>query len=445
MKEFKFAKIGYSLINQTPHITNEKDRKEILEDCGYNTNLIPQEYVYIDLQTDSGTASINKNQLVSMVSALGNEEFFPSDKLEKTFKKYSGYKYVISVSQGRAAEYVLSKLIVKQGDFIPTNIPFPTTQFHLQTNGGKPIIAIVDDAFDLKSDKRFKGNLNLRKVKQILQNYSNKRQFLYLELCNNACGGQPVSIRNLRHLREIADNYGIKIILDACRIVDNAYQIRMYEKGYAHKPLKEIVKEICLYSDGATLSAAKDFLVNGGGFLAFNDELLYRQALDIVALYGLRLLEPLRTILTYSIPEILENDFYIHQRVAQVHYLWSRLKEINIPLIHPPGGHAVFIDVKNFLPHISSDKFPVKSLLSFLYLISGIRGAEHLLLNPKSGMNYELLRLAIPIGKYSKEHMDDIVEAFNLIAKNIHKVKGVRKIKQPGGIVGSLQAHFKIL
>jgi len=219
----------------------------------------------------------------------------------------------------------------------------------------------------------------------------------------------------------------------------------MYEKGYAHKPLKEIVKEICLYSDGATLSAAKDFLVNGGGFLAFNDELLYRQALDIVALYGLRLLEPLRTILTYSIPEILENDFYIHQRVAQVHYLWSRLKEINIPLIHPAGGHAVFIDVKNFLPHISSDKFPVKSLLSFLYLISGIRGAEHLLLNPKSGMNYELLRLAIPIGKHSKEHMDDIVEAFNLIAKNIHKVKGMRKIKQPGGIVGSLQAHFKIL
>ena len=426
-------------------MTTPAQRKKAIAEAGYNTFLLKSEDVYIDLLTDSGTNAMSDRQWAGMMRGdeayAGSASFY---KMESIVKDVYGYKYVIPTHQGRGAENILSKVMIRKGDIIPGNMYFTTTRLHQELAGGTFVDVIIDEAHDSTNTHPFKGNIDIKKLDALVKKYGAKKiPYVCVAVTVNMAGGQPVEMKNLRALRAFTKKHGIKVILDMTRIAENAYFIQQREEGYAKKTIRSIVKEICSYTDGATMSAKKDALVNIGGFLALNDKDIFEEASNLVVVYeGMHTYGGLAgrdmEAIAIGIEESVTDD-HMKARIGQVLYLGEQLKQYGIPITEPIGGHGIFLDAKRFLPHLSQDKFPAQTLAAELYIDSGVRSMERGVVsagrNPKTGKNYypklELVRLTIPRRVYTQAHMDVIAESVANVYAHRDKIKGLRMVYEP--------------
>ena len=425
-------------------MTTPAQRKKAMLDAGYNTFLLKSEDVYIDLLTDSGTSAMSDRQWAGMM--MGDEAYAGSRNfyhLESVVKDIYGYKYLIPTHQGRGAENILSKILIKKGDIIPGNMYFTTTRLHQELAGGKFEDIIIDEAHDPENDFPFKGNIDLNKLDKLIKKYGAKRiPYVSMATSVNMAGGQPISMKNLKELRAFTKKHSIRVIHDMTRVAENAYFIQQKEKGYKDKTIREIVKEINSYTDGATMSAKKDALVNIGGFLAVNDWDVFEEARNMVVVYeGLHTYGGLAgrdmEAMAIGIGESV-NDDHIKARVGQVIYLGEKMLEYNVPIVTPIGGHGIFVDAKKFLPHISQDQFPAQTLAAEVYLDAGIRTMERGVVSAgrkANGENYypklELVRFTIPRRVYTQAHMDVIAESVARVYERRNKIKGMKMIYEP--------------
>ncbi|HSN10224.1 MAG TPA: tyrosine phenol-lyase [Hanamia sp.] len=438
-------------------MTTPAQRKKAMKEAGYNTFLLKSADVYIDLLTDSGTSAMSDHQWSGMM--MGDEAYAGSRNfyhLEEVVKNVYGYKYMIPTHQGRGAENILSKILIKAGDIIPGNMYFTTTRLHQELAGGKFEDIIIDEAHDPENEFPFKGNVDLNKLEKLIKKYGAKKiPYVSIATSVNMAGGQPISMKNLKELRTLTKKHRIRIIHDMTRVAENAYFIQQKEKGYEHKPVKEIVKEICSYTDGATMSAKKDALVNIGGFLAINDWDVYEEARNMVVVYeGLHTYGGLAgrdmEAMAIGIGESVSDD-HIRARVGQVIYLGEKMMEYDIPIVKPIGGHGVFLDAKKFLPHIPQDNFPAQTLASEVYLDSGVRTMERGVVSAgrkANGENYypklELVRFTIPRRVYTQAHMDVIAESAARVYERRNKIKGLKMVYEPK-YLRFFQARFEKL
>lgn len=426
-------------------MTTPAQRKRALQQAGYNTFLLRSEDVYIDLLTDSGTSAMSDRQWAGLM--MGDEAYAGSTnffRLEETVKRIYGYRFLVPTHQGRGAENILSKVLIKKGNIIPGNMYFTTTRLHQELAGGIFHDVIIDEAHDAENFHPFKGDVDLAKVDALVKKYGARRiPYICVAVTVNMAGGQPVSMKNLKELRRYTQKHGIKIILDMTRIAENAYFIQQREPGYAKRTIQSLVKEICSYTDGATMSAKKDALVNIGGFLALNDPKDYEEASNLVVVYeGLHTYGGLAgrdmEAMAIGIEESVSDD-HIRARIGQVMYLGDKLRHESIPITEPVGGHGIFIDAKRFLPHLKQDLFPAQALAAQLYIDSGVRTMERGIVsagrNPKTGKNYypklELVRLTIPRRVFTQAHMDVIAESVYRVYNNRNRIKGLRMTYEP--------------
>lgn len=438
-------------------MTTPAQRKKALQEAGYNTFLLKSEDVYIDLLTDSGTSAMSDRQWAGMM--LGDEAYAGSRNfynLEEVVRDVYGYKYMIPTHQGRGAENILSQILIKKGDIIPGNMYFTTTRLHQELSGGRFEDVIVDEAHDPENEFPFKGNVNLEKLEKLIKKYGAKKiPYVSIATSVNMAGGQPISMKNLKELRALTKKYGIRIIHDMTRVAENAYFIQQREKGYSGKTVKAIVKEICSYTDGATMSAKKDALVNIGGFLAVNDWDVFEEARNLVVVYeGLHTYGGLAgrdmEAMAIGIRESVSDD-HIRARIGQVIYLGEKMIEFGIPIVKPIGGHGIFVDAKKFLPHISQDAFPAQTLAAEVYQDSGIRTMERGVVSAgrkSNGENYypklELVRFTIPRRVYTQAHMDVIAESTQRVYERRNSVKGLKMVYEPK-YLRFFQARFQQL
>ena len=438
-------------------MTTPEQRIKCIAEAGYNTFLLKSEDVYIDLLTDSGTNAMSDRQWAGLM--MGDEAYAGSRNfynLEKAVKKYYGYKYLVPTHQGRGAENILSKCMIKPGDIIPGNMYFTTTRLHQELAGGTFADIIIDEAHDSIHPHPFKGNVDLNKMEALIQQHGAKKiPYVCIATTVNMAGGQPISIENLTALRELTKKHGIKIILDMTRVAENAYFIQQREKGFANKSIAEIVKQICSLTDGATMSAKKDALVNIGGFLAINDKYIFEEARNMVVVYeGLHTYGGLAgrdmEAMAIGIEESVHDD-HMAARIGQVIYLGERMKAAGIPIVEPVGGHGVFIDAKKFLPHVKQEQFPAQTLAAEIYTDSGVRTMERGIVSAgrkTNGENYfpklELVRLTIPRRVYTQAHMDVITESVEHVYENRKKIKGLEMVYEPK-YLRFFQARFKPL
>ncbi|MFW5943173.1 MAG: tyrosine phenol-lyase, partial [Chloroflexota bacterium] len=420
-------------------------RKEALEEAGYNTFLLRSEDVYIDLLTDSGTSAMSDRQWAGMM--LGDEAYAGSRNfyhLEDAVQTTYGYEHLVPTHQGRGAEHLLSQALIEPGDYIPGNMYFTTTRLHQELAGGTFVDVIVDEAHDPASTHPFKGNVDLQKLEALIDR-AGADNIPYVSLAGtvNMAGGQPVSMENVRQLRDLCRQHDIRIYLDATRMAENAFFIQEREDGYAGKSIAEILKEFCSYTDGAWMSAKKDNLVNIGGWLAVNHEDVFELARNMVVVY-----EGLHTYggmsgrdmeaLAIGIQESVQDD-HIHARIGQVRYLGQLLQEWDIPLVVPVGGHAIFLDAKRFYPHIPQDHFPAQTLAAELYLDAGVRAMERGIVSagrdPDSGDHrypaLELTRLTIPRRVYTQAHMDVVAESVKAAYDKREETHGLEMVYEP--------------
>lgn len=425
-------------------MTTREQREQALKKAGYNTFLLDSEDVYIDLLTDSGTNAMSDNQWSGLM--LGDEAYAGSKNfkhLERAVRELYGFKYVVPTHQGRGAENILSQIMIKPGDYVPGNMYFTTTRAHQELNGGIFVDVIIDEAHDPSNEHPFKGNIDLNKLQALIDEVGpEKIPYICLAVTVNLAGGQPVALENMRAVYELAQKYGIKVMMDATRCVENACFIKHKEPGYADKSIHEIVLEMFSYADGATMSGKKDGLVNIGGFLALNDEELYQKATSLVVVYegmpsygGMagRDMEALARGMYESM-----DYYFIAHRLAQVQYLGDRLMEAGIPIVRPVGGHAVFLDARAIYPHIPQDEFPAQMLAAQLYLESGVRSMERGIVSAgrdKDGNHHypklELVRLTIPRRVYTYAHLDVVADSVIAVYKNRDNVRGLRFVYEP--------------
>ncbi len=425
--------------------TSLEYRQNAMREAGYNTFLLHSDDVYIDLLTDSGTSAMSDYQWAGMM--MGDEAYSGSRNfynLEDNVQKYYGYTYLIPTHQGRGAEHLISRILIKPGDFVPGNMYFTTTRLHQELAGGQFVDIIIDEAHDPTSLLPFKGNVDLNKLEDIIGKVgADKIPYVSVAATVNMAGGQPISMQNLRDVRALCSKHGIKVILDATRAVENAYFIQQREEGYANKTTAEILHEMCSYTDGCTMSGKKDLLVNIGGFLAINDKDVYDEARSLVVVYeGMHTYGGLAgrdmEAMARGIEEAVQDD-HIKARVGQVEYLGNRLQEYGVPIVLPIGGHAVYLDAKQFYPHVSQDNFPAQTLAAELYIDSGIRSMERGIVSAgrdaATGKHrypkLELVRLTIPRRVYTQAHMDVTVESVVSVYDEREKVKGLDMTFEP--------------
>lgn len=425
-------------------MTTKAQRIKALKTAGYNTFLLKSEDVYIDLLTDSGTNSMSDRQWAAFMT--GDEAYAGSKSyynMEKAIQHYYGYKYVIPTHQGRGAENILSQILIKKGDVVPGNMYFTTTRLHQELAGGKFVDIIVDEAHDPLNLFEFKGNVDLNKLDVLVKKYGAKR-IPYVSIATNVnmAGGQPISMKNLRELRKYTLEHGIRIIHDMTRVAENAYFIQQREAEFTSSSIQDIVKEICSLTDGATMSAKKDALVNIGGFLATNEWDVFEEARNLVVVYeGLHTYGGLAgrdmEAIAVGIKESL-NDYHQKARIGQVEYLGHRMQEFGIPIVKPIGGHGIFVDAKAFLPHLTQDDFPAQTLAAEIYMDSGVRTMERGIVSAgrkPNGENYypqlELVRFTIPRRVYTQAHMDVVAESTAMVFDRRNKIKGLKMIYEP--------------
>jgi tyrosine phenol-lyase len=434
------------------------EREKALLEAGHNTFLLRSEDVYIDLLTDSGTSAMSDRQWAGMM--LGDESYAGSRNfyhLEDAVRRRYGYRYMLPTHQGRGAEHLISQTLIKAGDHVAGNMYFTTTRLHQELAGATFHDVIVDEAHDPESLHPFKGNVDLAKVERLIADVGAER-IPYLSLAGtvNMAGGQPVSMANVRDLRALLDRHGIRLLLDATRMAENAFFIQEREAGYADRTIAEILLEFCSYTDGAWMSAKKDNLVNIGGWLAVNDEMVFEELRNLVVVY-----EGLHTYggmagrdmeaLAIGIEESVE-DQHIRSRVGQVRYLGELLTDWGIPIVQPVGGHAVFLDARRFYPHLEQDLFPAQTLAAELYLDSGIRSMERGIAsagrNAETGDHnrprLELTRLTIPRRVYTQAHMDVVAESVKACHDERASARGLRMVYEPK-YLRFFQARFEPL
>jgi len=438
-------------------MTTPAHRRKAMQEAGFNTFLLKSEDVYIDLLTDSGTSAMSDQQWAGMM--LGDEAYAGSRNfyhLEEVVRDIYGYKYLVPTHQGRGAENIISKILIKKGDIIPGNMYFTTTRLHQELAGGKFEDIIIDEAHDSENEHPFKGNVDLKKLEILINKYGAKEiPYISIATSVNMAGGQPISIKNLKELRALTKKHGIRIIHDMTRVAENAHFIQRREKGYEKKSIKQIVKEICSLTDGATMSAKKDALVNIGGFLAINDWDVFEEARNMVVVYeGLHTYGGLAgrdmEAMAIGIKESV-NDDHIHARVGQVIYLGEKMIDYGIPIVRPIGGHGIFVDAKKFLPHIPQVEYPAQTLAAEVYLDSGVRTMERGVVSAgrkANGENYypklELVRFTIPRRVYTQAHMDVIAESTARVYDRRNKIKGLKMIYEPK-YLRFFQARFEQL
>lgn len=409
--------------------TTREEREKALKEAHYNLFQMKSEDVYIDLITDSGTGAMSDRQWAGMM--LGDESYAGANsffKLRDMVEKITGFSYVLPTHQGRAAENVLFSYLVHDGDHVPGNSHFDTTKGHIEARKAFAIDCTIDEAKDTQLEIPFKGNVDVKKLeKEIIEN-KDKIPFIIITITNNTAGGQPVSMANLREVREISKKYNIPVVLDSARFAENAYFIKTREEGYADKTIKDIAKEMFSYADGMTMSAKKDAIVNMGGFIATSKQDWYDGAKNYcVQFEGFLTYGGMNgrdmNALAIGLDENTEFDS-LETRIKQVQYLAKRLDEFKIPYQRPAGGHAIFIDAPKVLTHVPKEEFPAQTLAIELYLEAGIRGVEigYLLADrdPVTRENRftgnDFLRLAIPRRVYTNNHMDVVAVAL----KNVY-------------------------
>ena len=436
--------------------TTLEERTKAIEEAGYNTFLLRSDDVYIDLLTDSGTSAMSDRQWSGLM--LGDESYAGSRNfyhLQDAIRDVYGYKHVIPTHQGRAAEHIISQILIKPGDVIPGNMYFTTTRLHQEMAGGQFVDVIIDEAHDPENEHPFKGNVNLDKLKAVIDEYGPDRiPYICIATSVNMCGGQPISLENMHQVSELAHAHGIKVVHDMTRCVENAYMIKMREPGQQDKRIVEIMREICDLTDVATMSSKKDHLVNIGGFLAVNDDELAEEARAMVVVF-----EGLHTYggmagrdmeaLAIGIRECAHFD-HVAARVGQVLYLGERLDEFGIPIVKPIGTHGVFLDARRFLDHIPQEQFPAQALAAEIYRDSGVRSMERGIVSAgrdaKTGKNrgskLELVRLTIPRRVYTQAHMDVVAESIEEVWKVRKQVRGLEFTYEPKKL-RFFQARFR--
>jgi tryptophanase len=432
--------------------TTRAERERLMREAKYNVFLLRSEDIFIDLLTDSGTSAMSDYQWAGVMQGdeayAGARSYF---RLKEQIERIFGFKHFVPTHQGRAAEHILCSLLIEPGDAIPNNNHFDTTGANVRAVGGQPVDLVIDEAKDPANHHPFKGNIDLGKLERFIEQTGVEHiPFGMITVTNNAGGGQPVSMANIKAVGEMYHRYGIPFFFDACRYAENAIFIKQREVGYADKSPLAIAQEMFSVADGCTMSAKKDGLVNIGGFLGMNDDALFertRQALILregFPTYGGLAGRDLEA-LARGLEEGLNED-YLAYRLQHTAYLGERLLEIGIPIIEPPGGHAIYIDAGGFLPHIPAERYPGQALTIELYVEGGIRGVElgsvfFAYPDPATGAiirpALELVRLALPRRVYTQSHLDFVAETLAAIAARKDSIGGVEIVKEP-----ELLRHF---
>ena len=433
--------------------STRREREQWLKAANYNVFQLNAEEVYIDLLTDSGTGAMSDRQWAGVM--MGDESYAGATSfrnLQKAIEKITGFKYVVPTHQGRAAENVLFSVLVKAFDYIPGNSHFDTTKGHIESRKAFAVDLTVDDAKDTQKEVPFKGNVDIDKLEKFLAEKADKVPFIIVTITNNTAGGQPVSMDNLRRVRQVADKYNKPVVFDSARFAENAYFIKVREKGYENKTIKEICLEMFSLADAMTMSAKKDAVVNMGGFIATRKQDWYDKAKVLGIIYegyltygGMNGRD--MNALAIGLDENTEFD-NLETRIKQVEYLAAKLDEYGIPYQRPAGGHAIFVDATRVLTHVPKEEFPAQTLTVELYLEAGIRGCEigYLLADrdPVTRENrfggLDLLRLAIPRRVYTNNHMDVVAVALkNVFDRRESITRGVKIVWE-----AEIMRHFTV-
>ena len=427
-------------------MTTPEERREAIRAAGYNTFLLRSDDVYIDLLTDSGTSAMSDYQWAGLM--LGDEAYAGSRSfynLVDAVHEIYGYPELIPTHQGRGAEHLLSQILISPGDVVPGNMYFTTTRFHQEYAGGEFRDVIIDEAHEPHVFHPFKGNIDLDKLRAIVDEIGSEQiPYVSFETNVNMAGGQPVSMANLRAVYEFCQANDILVMLDATRALENAYFIQQREAGHEQRSIADILREICSYSDGATVSSKKDNLVNIGGFLALRDPELARRARALlVAFEGLHTYGGMSgrdmEALARGIREMVRTDDHVRARVEQVQYLGTQLLKAHVPIVEPVGGHGVFLDATSIVDHIPQDQFPAQALTAAIYQHFGVRGMERGVVSagrdPETGAHHypklELVRFAIPRRVYTQSHMDVTAESIIEVVENKDAIGGLQFTYEP--------------
>lgn len=439
-------------------ITDRKDREQLLEAARYNVFLLDAEHVTIDLLTDSGTGAMSDRQWAAMMVA--DESYAGSSswrRFEKAIRDITGFKHIFPTHQGRAAERVLAATRLKAGNVVPNNSHFDTTRANIEYVGAKALDLPTPEARNLRSEDRFKGNLDIAGLEQAIQAEGAANiPFCMITVTNNAAGGQPVSIDNIKRVKQILARHDIPLFIDACRFAENAFFINQHEYGYASRSLLEIAREMFALADGATMSAKKDGLANIGGFLACNNDDWADDFRNLLILtegfptYGGLAGRDLEAV-AVGLMEALEIN-YQRYRHATVEYVAEKLLARDVPIVRPPGGHAIFLDAAAFCPHLTPSDYPGIGLVNALYLEGGIRAVELgsvMFGRPASDGGteipapHELVRLAFPRRVYTQSHFDYVVEVIDFVRRQRDAIKPFRIVRQPP-FLRHFTAHFAL-
>jgi tryptophanase len=422
-------------------MTTREDRVAKIREAFYNVFLLHADDVLIDLLTDSGTGAMSSSQWASVMR--GDESYAGSPsyyRFEDSVKRLFPFQYIIPTHQGRAAERILFSVTCRPGDVVPNNTHFDTTRANVEYRGARAVDLPCPESRDLAVPSPFKGNMDVEALEELIAREGRDRvPLVMLTVTNNSGGGQPVSMENVRAVSRVCRRHDIPLYIDACRFAENAYFIKLREPGYSDRRVADIARELMSYADGCTMSAKKDGLANIGGFLATNDGELARQEKDLLILsegyptYGGLAGRDLEAIAT-GLEEVVHED-YLQYRIASTEYLGKHIAGEGVPIVQPPGGHAIYIDAKTFLSHLDSLQYPGVSLAVEFYIEGGIRGVEigsvmFGSVDPGSGVEtaapHELLRLAIPRRVYTQSHVDYVVEAINAVWYRRNEISGYR-------------------
>ena len=426
-------------------IPNREQRERAVQEAGYNTFLLKSDDVYIDLLTDSGTNAMSDRQWGALMMGdeayAGARSFF---RFEKAVQEIYGFKFVVPTHQGRGAEHLISRILIKPGHYVPGNMYFTTTRAHQEMQGGTFVDVVIDEAHDSTAEHPFKGNVDIKKFQALIDRVGPQAiPYINVAVTVNLAGGQPVSMANLKEVSAVCKRYGIRMWSDATRAVENAFFIQEREAGYQHTPIAAILKEMMSYFDGCTMSGKKDCLVNIGGFLAINEEWILQQAREQVVIFeGMPTYGGLAgrdmEAMAQGIYEMVDDDYIAH-RVGQVRYLGQQLIDAGVPIVRPIGGHAVFLDARLFLPHLDQEQLPAQALAAALYLDSGVRSMERGIVSAgrdaKTGENrhpkLELVRLTIPRRVYTDRHMDVVAFSVKHLFAHREEITGLKMVYEP--------------
>ena len=429
---------------QAIDMPDREARETALVRAGYNLFGLHADEVIIDLLTDSGTGAMSTRQWSGMM--LGDESYAGSRsfyRFEQVVRELTGYSEIIPTHQGRAAEKILFSVAVDDGDLVPNNTHFDTTRANVEYQGATAFDCVCAEGQDPSLEAPFKGNVDVARLRQTIERHGVENvPLVMVTVTNNSGGGQPVSMANLRAVRAVCDEYGVPMFLDACRFAENAWFIKLREDGYADKTPKEIAQEMFAIADGCTMSAKKDGLANIGGFLALNDSELAMKCRNLLILtegfptYGGLAGYDLEAI-ARGLKEVVQED-YLRYRIRSTEYLAEKVAGAGVPIVQPPGGHAVYLDAKSLLPHIAPHEYPAHSLGVELYRTGGVRGVEIGTVmfgrpradGPDEPAAMELVRLAVPRRTYTQSHIDYVAEVVIDVATNAEHMRGYRMVEQ---------------